>query len=221
MPPHLRPLLPTHLRPLLPLLLALACGGAFAADAAPETNPELERAAKLRDEAKALRKQADDTLAAEERKCYDRFLVNRCIAQAKDARLATLSKARTLEAEASRTELAQKQRAAEESGRTRSDAPTEAAKPAPEGGFAIQPDPMADSTRRQREADAVRAKEAQQVERKQKDADKAKARAQAEAEAAGRADAAARDRARYEERIRKREAEKAEDAAKDAAKPAN
>lgn len=193
----------------------------MAADAAADANPELERAAQLRDEAKALRQQADDALAAELPKCYERFLVNRCIARAKDARLATVGKARALEAEASRTELAQKQRAAAESGRTRTDAPTEPAAPTPEGAFTIQPDPMAESTRRQREADAVRAKEAEQTERKQKDAEKAKARAQAEAEAAGRADAAARDRARYEERIRKREAEKAKDAAKDAAKPAN
>ncbi|WP_232299287.1 hypothetical protein [Azoarcus sp. CIB] len=206
---------------LLPLLLALACGGAMAADAAADANPELERAATLRDEAKALRQQADDTLAAELPKCYERFLVNRCIAQAKDARLEAVGKARALEAEASRTELAQKQRAAAESGRTRTDAPTEPAAPTPEGAFTIQPDPMAESTRRQREADAVRAKEAQQTERKQKDAEKAKARTQAEAEAAGRAEAAARDRARYEERIREREAEKARDAAKDAAKPAN
>lgn len=205
----------------LPLLLALACGGAIAADAAPDANPELERAAKLRDEAKALRQQADDALAAQLPKCYERFLVNRCIAEAKDTRLATVGKARALEAEANRTELAQKQRAAAESGRTRTDAPTQPAEPAPEGAFTIQPDPMGDSTRRQREADAVRAKEAQQAERKQKDAEKAKARAQAEAEAAGRAEAAARDRARYEERIRQREAEKARDAAKDAVKPAN
>nr|WP_248281540.1 hypothetical protein [Aromatoleum petrolei] len=217
MTPHL----PHRLTALLPLLLALASGGALAADAAPEPNPELERAAKLRDEAKALRQQADDALAAELPKCYERFLVNRCIANAKDAHLEAVGKARTLEAEASRTELAQKRRAAAESGRTRTDAPTEPAEPAPEGAFAIQPDPMAESTRRQREADAVRAKEAQQAERKQKDAEKAKARTQAEAEAAGRAEAAARDRARYEERIRQREAEKAQDAAKDMVKPAN
>lgn len=209
--------MPPLLSPLLPLLLALASGGALAAGAAADANPELERAAQLRDEAKALREQADDTLAAQLPKCYERFLVNRCIAEAKDARLATVSRARALEAEASRTELAQKRRTAAESGRTRSDAPTEAAQPTPEGAFTIQPDPMAESTRRQREADAVRAQEAQQAERKQKDAEKAKARAQAEAEAAGRAEAAARDRARYEERIRQREAEKA----KDAAKPAN
>ena len=202
---------------LLSLLLALACGGAIAADSVTEANPELERAAKLRDEAKALRQQADDALAAELPKCYERFLVNRCIANAKDAHLETVGKARALEAEASRSELAQKRRAAAESGRTQTDAPTEPAEPAPEGAFAIQPDPMADSTRRQREADAVRAKEAEQAERKQKDAEKAKARAQAEAEAKSRAEAAARDRERYEERIRQREAEKA----KDAAKPAN
>ncbi len=215
--------MPPHLSPLL-LALALACGSAIAADAATEPNPEFERAARLRDEAKTLRQKANETLAAETPKCYERFQVNRCINQAKEAQLEALKKARGLEAEASRTELAEKRRMAVEAGRTSTDAPTVPAEPAAAESFEIHPDPMAESTRRQREADAIRAQEQQKAERRQKDAQKAKERAQVEAEAKTRAEAAARDRARYEERIRKREADKAEDAAQDASKavkPAN
>lgn len=213
--------MPSRLPALLPLLLALASGLALAAAPAEDTNPELERATRLRGEAKVLRQQADYTLAVALPKCYERFQVNRCISNAKEARLETLKKARALESEAIHIELGQKQAEAAASGRTHTDAPSVAADPAPEGAFTIQPDPMAESTRRQREADAIRAKDADQVERTQKDAAKARARAQAEAQAKSRAETAARDRARYEERIRKREAEKAEDAAQDAAPPAS
>lgn len=211
--------MPRLLPPLL--LLALACGNATAADPATESNPEFQRATRLRAEARTLRQQANETLAAETPKCYARFQVNRCLNQAKEAQLETLKKARELEAEASHTELAEKQRLAAERGRTSTDAPTLPAEPAAAEAFEIHPDPMAEGTRRQREADAIRAQEAQRAERQQKDEQKARERAQAQAEAKARAETAARDRARYEERIRKREAQKAEDAAPEAPKPAN
>lgn len=194
---------------LLLLLLALFSGLATAAGAAPDADPDLERAARLRDEAKLLRTQADDTLAARLPACYKRFLVNRCITNEKETRLETIRQAREMEIEASRIELAQKRRAAGE--RSTTDAPTQPAAPAESS--TIQPEPAADATRRQREADAARATSAQQDEQRQKDAAKASARAKAEAEAAERAAAAERDRARYEERIRKREAEKAKETA--------
>jgi hypothetical protein len=197
--------------PRLLLLLPALAGGliaATAAAAAPDADPELERAARLRDEARTLRMQADDTLATRLPACYERFLVNRCIADEKDARLEAIRRARELEGEASRIELAQKQRIAAEQGRSASDAPTEPATPAEP--IAIEPDSGADATRNQRDADAAQATAARQAERQKKDAEKAAARTQAEAEAADRAAAAARDRARYEERMRKREADKAQ-----------
>lgn len=193
---------------LLLMLLALASGLGAAAAAAPDADPELERAAHLRDEARALRVQADETLATRLPACYERFLVNRCIADEKDARLDAIRRARELEGEASRIELAQRQRIAAERGRSASDAPTEPATPAEP--IAIEPDSGANATRDQRDADAARTTAARQAERQKKDADKAAARAQAEAEAADRAAAAARDRARYEERMRKREADTAQ-----------
>lgn len=198
---------------LLLLLLALASGLATAADPAPGTDPELERATRLRSEAKALREQADNTLAERLPGCYERFLVNRCIANEKEARLEIIGRARELELEASHIELAQRQRAAAALGRTATDAPLQPASPTPAEAFAIPADPTADATRRQREADAVRATADEKLRREQKDVEKARARTAAEAEAAKRAEAARRDRERYEERQRKRDAKKAEDAA--------
>lgn len=195
---------------LLLLLLALACGPTFAADAAPDAEPAPQR---LREEARALRTQADDTLAARLPACYQRFQVNRCIAEEKEARLETIGKARALEAQAGRIERAQKQRAAAESGRVTTNAPTRPADPAPAETFTMQPDPTAEGTRRQRDADAARAASSREEKQHLRDAEKATERAEAEAAAAKRAEAAARDRARYDERIRKREAKKAGEAA--------
>jgi len=199
---------------LLPLLLAVAAATTGAAEA------DLEHAARLRDEAKALRAQADDALRRAEPACYERFLVNRCIAKAKEARLETIRKARALEAEASRLELAEKQRQAALRGTMPPAPPSGAPAPLPVApppaappstDTQIAPDPAAEATRRERDAQAARDAAAARDERHEQDAEKARERAKAEAEAAKRAEDAARDRARYDERIRKREQEKARD----------
>lgn len=191
---------------MLPRLVTLLLGAACALPLSAAEDVATQ-AKTLREQAKALRAQADDRLATALPACYERFLVNRCIANAKEAHLEQVREARQLEIEAGRLELAERRKAAEAAGRTRTDAPTEAGAPVPLESMAAPPDAADEATRRQREADAARAAEAARTERAQRDAEKARARAQAEAEAAERAAAAARDRARYEERIRERKAE--------------
>ncbi|WP_248280522.1 hypothetical protein [Aromatoleum aromaticum] len=195
---------------LLSLLLAVAAATAGAAEA------DLEHAERLRDEARALRAEADDTLRRAEPACYERFLVNRCIAQAKEARLDKIRKARAIEAEANRLELAEKQRQAALRGTIPPTPPSGAAAPlpaapppaAPSVDTQIAPDPAAEATRRERDAQAARDAATARDRQREQDAEKARERSKAEAEAAKRAEDAARDRARYDERIRKREQEK-------------
>lgn len=180
----------------LMLLSALCAAPLFAAEDAAA------QAGALRERAKTLREQADTQLANALPDCYERFLVNRCIANAKEAHLDQVRAARQLEIEAGRLELAERRKAAEAAGRTRTDAPTESGAPMQLESTAPAPNATDAATRRQSEGDAARAAEAARAERAQRDAEKASARAQAEAEAAERAAAAARDRARYDERIR-------------------
>lgn len=189
------------LRPLSWLLMLVACA------AAAET--DRERAERLQDEAKALRTQAEERHRAAEAACYGRFLVNRCIKQANEARLEDVQRAREMENEASRIELAEKQRRAAEAGRIAGEGPTTPAAPAE--SVDIVPDAQIEVLRRSREAEAAREEEAAIEARRQKDAAKAQARAKAEAEAAERAAQAARDRERYDARLRKREAEAAKE----------
>ncbi|WP_241762823.1 hypothetical protein [Aromatoleum aromaticum] len=196
---------------LLPLLLAVAAAAAGAAEA------DLEHAERLRDEARALRAEADDALRRAEPACYERFLVNHCIAQAKEQRLDKIRKARAIEAEANRLELAEKQRQAALRGAVPPPAPpSDAQAPqlvapppaAPSADPQITPDPAAEATRRERDAQAARDAATARDRQREQDAEKARERSKAEAEAAKRAEDAARDRARYDERIRKREQEK-------------
>ncbi|MCK0505992.1 hypothetical protein [Aromatoleum anaerobium] len=196
---------------LLPLLFAFAAATAGAAEA------DLAHAERLRDEARALRAAADDALRRAEPACYERFLVNRCIAQAKEARLDRIRKARAIEAEASRLELAEKQRQAALRGTMPPAPPPGAPAPlpvapppaAPSADTQIAPDPAAEATRRERDAQAARDAASSRDRQREQDAEKARERSRAEADAAKRAEDAARDRARYDERIRKREQEKA------------
>ncbi|MDT3672736.1 MAG: hypothetical protein ROZ37_20655 [Aromatoleum sp.] len=212
------PMIHRLLPPLLFAAFAVAAGAA---------EGDLERAAALRGDAKTLRDQADDTLRAAEPGCYERFLVNRCLANAKAARLESIRKARELEAEAGRLEVAERQRLAQERGLTAPAAapapaaPTEPkpiapsaapSKGAPTGADAAPVDPEA--IRRERQIEAERAAEAARAERRALDAEKAREREKAAADAAERAEKARRDRERYDERIREREAEKAEEARK-------
>ncbi len=183
---------------LLPWFLALAATAAMA-----ET--DLEHAERLLEEAKALRAQAEETYRQAEPECYERFLVNRCLARANEARLEKVREARAMEIEANRIKLAEKQRQAAEAGRIAGEGPTGPAAPAE--SVEIVPDPAAEALRREREAESTRLEAEAAAERRIQDAEKAEARARAEAAAAKRAEQAARDRERYEERIRQKREE--------------
>ena len=88
-----------RLRPLtLAVCLSSLCFTALPASAeeAPVVDPaaEVARAKVLKDEASTLRKSAEARFAEEEAACYQRFLVNRCIDQARERRVADVRKAR-------------------------------------------------------------------------------------------------------------------------------
>lgn len=196
---------------LLCLLLTLAAPLAQAADAAGGES-DSARSARLKDEAKALRDKAESTFASEEPQCYRRVLVNRCIDQAKQARLETIREARALEAEARKLDLAERQRAAAETGRSRTDAPMQPSAPSAAGDATVRPAPEAEATRAERASALERAEAEARAGRAARDAERARERSATEAEAARRAEQSARDRARYEERIREYEEKKARDA---------
>ena len=166
--------------------------------------------AALREQARQLRDTAEARFRAAEPACYERFLVNRCLDQAREARLADIARARALEIEASQLTLARKQRAFLE----RHGEPATAARP-PDGAAIpaplALPEPADDSAvealRAAREAAARRAEAEQRARQTTLDAERTEARIRAEAAAAERAERAARDRERYDERLRKHAAE--------------
>ncbi len=195
------------------LLFLLFASAVAVAEPGPELGPEpdLERARSLREQAKALRAEAEAGFRTAEPDCYRRFFVNRCLDRAKATRLEQIGQARQMDIEASRIELAKKQRDALAAGRIdpppgppRDEAPVPAEIGAPAS------DEAAEAIRRAREAEAGRADAEAQAERERRDAARAAERAKAEAEAAERAEKAARDRERYDERIGRREAERGE-----------
>ena len=182
---------------------------------------ERARAEALEAEGKALRVEAEATYEATVPGCYDRFFVNRCIDQAKKKRLETIQRARALEAESRSITLAERQRVAAEAG-ARADRPLTPAAPnalpatpatqpaAPSADTRIAPSPEAERIRAEREANTRAAETEAASKRATADAERAAERRQAEEAAAARARQAAEDRARYDERIRKYEAEQAQ-----------
>ncbi len=239
----LRPAPPRTLPAGVAIVLLMLSGSGFVhaqanADAATTAPPvatsdaqrttENARRAELEAQAKALRAEAETTYQTAEPDCYRKFLVNRCIDQAKQQRLQTIQRARALEAEAREIDLAQRQRAvaevrAPQQGATptppaaaealASPLPTPPAAatvtPVPSPEAHIAPTPAAERIRSNRAQTATEAEAAAQDQQATRDAERAVKRAQTEAEAASRAEATARDRARYEERIRKYEEEQA------------
>lgn len=196
---------------LLCLLFALAVPSVHAADSAAASTgiTDAERSSRLKDEAKALRDEAEATFLATEPKCYAHVLVNRCIDQAKQERLATIKRARALEAEARKLDLAERQRAAAQTGRRTTDAPLSPSAPSTDDKAIVQPTPEAEVTRGERASSLERAEAEARAARAARDAERAGQRSAAEAEAAARAEQAARDRARYDERLREYEEKKA------------
>ena len=101
--------------PRLPLIL-LAIGvlpaATVAADAgdAAATVAGADRAKALRDEATVVRQAAEATHAEAQKACWQRFLVNSCLDEAKQAMRAETARARAMEREARRIERDRKQR---------------------------------------------------------------------------------------------------------------
>jgi hypothetical protein len=199
----------THLlSTVITLSLTLLTGSAHAA----ESGTAAADPATLRAQAQALRDQAEATFAATQPACYQRFFVNRCLDQAREARLADINRARALDIQASRIELAEKQREfAARHGVEATPVPPPAELPTPIAEPQLEDDiqRQADEIRRARAAAAEAAEARAQQEQLRRDAERAQERQQAEEEAARRAAAAERDRQRYQERIDAHRAEQA------------
>ena len=228
----LRSALPAPLLALsMAVLLTLSPGTARAADTSSATQDSADsaRMTELQAQARALRAEAEATFQAAEPACYKKFLVNRCIDQAKQLRLETIQRARALESEAHQLKLEQRQRAAAEAQAAQRDStaggdagaatdtsadevhtpPAATVTPLPLPDGRITPDAAAERIRAERARSAAEAEAGAQAARAARDAEKADKRTRTEAEAAARAAAADQDRARYEERLRKYEEEQA------------
>ena len=228
----LRSALPVPLLALsMAVLLTLSPGTARAADtsSAAQDSADSARMIELQAQARALRAEAEATFQAAEPACYKKFLVNRCIDQARQQRLETIQRARALESEAHQLKLEQRQRAAAEAQAAQRDStaggdagaatdtsadevhtpPAATVTPLPWPDGRITPDAAAERIRAERARSAAEAEAGAQAARAARDAEKADKRARTEAEAAARAAAADQDRARYEERLRKYEEEQA------------
>lgn len=209
------------------LLLALCFHGSVGAQEASAVDPatEIARAEKMREEGKALHDVAEARFAQEEAACYERFLVNRCIDQARQRRVTEIRKARALNVEAGRIDLAEKNRRfaerqaeqeelaskkaierSEQEARTRADSETRLRNLSEKDAARIQREQEGKS-RALREAEARNRHEAAQASRRSSEA----------AAAARRAEQAAASREDYDERARKAADKKAEKAKKAAA----
>lgn len=191
-----------HLRTLTLALLITTSGTALADG--PDALPDLATARAMHDEAEALRDLAESDFRAAEPGCYERFLVNRCLDQARALRLDRIRAARAMEIEARRIELAHKRAEVEAAARPQSVTSTDTTIPTPTAIPEVPVDDAAAHIRAQREAQAREAEARRQEQLEKRDAERAVDRARAEEAAARRAERAERDRERYEERIRER-----------------
>ncbi len=218
-----------RLVPSVLLLAFLLPAAALAADAPPPADPaaDLARAGRMRDEAGALREVAEARFVDEEIECYKRFLVNRCLDQARARHLADIRKARQLDLQAGRIELADK-------NRRYAERKTEEAEVAPQKAIEraeAEARGRADTEERlkklsEKDAERIRAEQeaksralVEAEERNRHEAAETARRAEEAETAARRAEQARSDRADYEERARKAAEKKAEKAEKAAKKP--
>lgn len=206
------------------LLAVLVFHASVSAQEAPPGDPAAAaaRAESMRTEATTVREAAEARFAQEEVACYARFLVNRCIDQARQRRVAEVRRARALDVDAARLDLAEKNRrfverqaldAETAPGKAIERSEQEAGKRA-ESEARLRSLSEKDAARVQREQEgksrALREAEA----RSEREAAQARRRA-AEAQAAmERADQARLGRAAYEEKARKAAERKAAKAAK-------
>ncbi|GLT23500.1 hypothetical protein GCM10007933_29670 [Zoogloea oryzae] len=207
----------------LPVSAALCAlflaGPALAAD---EPAPDMARAAALRTEAGTIRDAAEARFSDEEIDCYKRFLVNRCLDQAKERRVLEIRRARQMDLEAGRIELADKNRryterkteeAATAPQKAVERAETEARNRAEtEERLRHLSEKDAERIRNEQEAKSRGMREAE--ERNRHEAAEAKRRADEAEAAARRAEQARGDKADYEERAAKNAEKKAEKAKK-------
>jgi len=172
---------------------------AVAADEGEAVPNPAKRIQQLRSEAENLRTQAENDYQAAETACYRRFFVNSCIDDAKTERLAVIRRAREIEAEAYQIDLAERRLKA-----------AEMAKKAEERGVGSRPteasSPSADSDVPKRASET--ANSSHRIPRPNTAGNTANSRAKA----THRAEAAQRDRDRYDARIRELEEKKARDA---------
>ncbi len=194
-------------------------GFALGADA-PEADPaaEMARAATMRDEASALRGAAEARFSDEEIACYARFLVNRCLDKARERRVVEIRKARQLDLEAGRIELADKNRRfAERQAEQAETAPQKAierseqeARNRADSETRLRNLSEKDADRVKREQDAKSRGLIEAEERHRFEAAEAQRRADEASAAAQRAEQARSDREDYAERARKAAEKKAE-----------
>ena len=176
----------------------------------------------LREEAAAIRTAAEKQWRQAQSDCLRRYFVQSCLDAAQEARLAEIERARALEQQATRMDLAAKRleaaardaRAEETLQERRTSAPAQAAPAAPfpdgeadDAPAAPVPDGEADDAqatalRREREREAARAEHFADEMRSREDAAREADRRAHEAEAQERAERARRDRARYDARLR-------------------
>ncbi len=209
------------------LLLALCFHGAAVAEEAPVVDPvtEAARAEKMRVEAKALSDVAEARFLQEEIACYERFLVNRCIDQARQRRVEEVRKARAINLEAGRIDLAEKNRRFAERQAEQADVAPKKAIERSEQEARNRADSEArlrdlsekDAARIQREQEGKSRGLKEAEARNRHNAAEASRRAGEAAAAASRAEQAASSREDYEERARKAAEKKAEKARKAAA----
>jgi len=177
---------------------------AFPASATHESDPSPDPAKhikQLRDEAGTLRAQAETSYQTAKSACQKRFFVTSCIDDAKAERLTVIRRARELEAQAHQIDLAERRRRADE-----------VAKKAEEHGSGPRPTeaslPSADQEIAKPRPEIVTITSPHRITRPSASSNGASERAKA----ARRAEAAQRDRERYDARIRELEEKKARDA---------
>ncbi|WP_300442545.1 hypothetical protein [Zoogloea sp.] len=202
------------------LSLAFLFNGLVLGADAPEADPaaEMARAATMRDEASALRSTAEARFSDEEIGCYARFLVNRCLDKARERRVVEIRKARQLDLEAGRIELADKNRRfAERQAEQAEVAPQKAierseqeARNRADSETRLRNLSEKDADRVKREQDAKSRGLIEAEERHRHEAAEAQRRADEASAAAQRAEQARSDREDYEERARKAAEKKVE-----------
>ena len=202
------------------LSLAFLFNGLALGAVAPEADPaaEMARAATMRDEASALRSTAEARFSDEEIACYARFLVNRCLDKARERRVVEIRKARQLDLEAGRIELADKNRRfAERQAEQAETAPQKAierseqeARNRADSETRLRNLSEKDADRVKREQDAKSRGLIEAEERHRHEAAEAQRRADEASAAAQRAEQARSDREDYAERARKAAEKKVE-----------